>query len=296
MIENVDYLDFFDNVDDDWLAEFNESSKPLQMMATSITPQSDTSAITSNLSYSSDGDSCELARDPYTSIPIGTAKLSSSQPYKNSRYVSSFKKPQNAKVVWSLSNSKKGKPYERYIERQLRIARRLCKQLIKVLNLHDQSSFVEFVKYNFSKDFIYHEIVTGTNPFTGVVNSERFISGCDDFVTFVLSFFSGVPDSVLIIDSIEVLTEGKSVRMCGTSVGTPIKEVEFPEHMPIASPHTGNSVEPVPTMPAENSANIKARKPLKINNFAFPFQMNLYLDSDNMLQKFLFEVTTVKKE
>jgi len=62
------------------------------------------------------------------------------------------------------------------------------------------------------------------------------------------SFFTGVPDSLVIVENIEVLNDGKLVEMKTITMGTAIKSVDYPdnisneflpEYQPIDTKHMG---------------------------------------------------------
>jgi len=141
-----------------------------------------------------------------------------------------------------VKNSKRGKTYEGYIERQLRIARRLCKQAVKLFNDHDIECFVTFAKNMFVEDFVFREKIAGVNPFNkSQTDSDRLIQGLDNLLVHFQSYITGVPDSVIMVDNIEVFSEGKRVIMKGKCVGTPLKHVVFPEY--IENPANSTSME-----------------------------------------------------
>lgn len=160
--------------------------------------------------------------------------IDSKQPFSNhsckqNRIYPAIRKHHTKKVIWSQNNSKNGKTHHAYIKRQLRIARRMCKQLIISHNNHEVHSFCEFMTNNCLENLVFREITHGVHPITGIIDSDVEIVGLADILAFTKSFFTGVPDSTVIVDRIEVLNEGKLVEMKYLKKGTAVKPVDYPE-------------------------------------------------------------------
>lgn len=318
-----DYIDFLDEIENDWLSdEFSDSIPSLLCSSVDFTTCADTdseatlkptctdtiffgdssttTSITTCMTSSSTISATSPNKASEASSATTTTPFSSTQ---RSYYVAkNLRKARGPKVIWSLKNCKKGKTYEDYVIRQLQIARRLCKQTVKLFNDHDIENFVYFARNMFVEDFIFREKITGVNPFNkNQIDSDRIIQGLGNMLLHFQSFVSGVPDSTIMVDNIEVFSEGKRVVMKGKVVGTPLKHVIFPEHlqdpprsinretkiMKSENGVTHSITEMTTTVTAvnTNSVDIDYSNPDNIITFEYPLTLTFLLDKKNKLKR-----------
>lgn len=171
------------------------------------------------------------------------SKMSESTETAETTRQKTIRKPHTVKLVWSHKNKKRGKSYREYMERQILIARKICKYYISLINTHHVQNFSEFASVNFSPKFSYREYTEGVHPFTGTEGVDRKIEGVQNFIDFISSYFEGVPDGALLVNGIEILDEGKTVAMNTTIVGTPLQNIQFPGKIKgLNSGETGKAV------------------------------------------------------
>lgn len=272
-MEEFDYIDFFDTIDDGLFTDDfgTDNDISFDMLCSGSVGDREDSVISEDDTTS--GSTTESIEPVHKLSGLDKSekqkKFKHFPPVSTNKYLAAFRKPCTNKVVWSLKNSTKGKTYRGYIERQLRIARQLCKQVIKLFNHHEADAFCEFVTHNCTEDVVFREKVPGVHPITGVVESDVEVTGITAFQAFVHSFFSGVPDSALIVEKIEVLNEGKLVSMRTVTVGTAVKSVDYPESS--GSNELSPSFQPVDTK--------------NVGSYALPGYLTFTLDKHNKLKR-----------
>lgn len=133
------------------------------------------------------------------------------------------------KVSWSVKNRTKGKTYKEYIGRQLKIGRRICGHIVNLFNNQDADLFEDFLDKYYAPNCIYREITKGPHPQTGEMDVDRTVEGLDVMKHMLKLSFKNIPDAVTVVDSLELLNEGKTIHICVTSIGTPMAAVPVDE-------------------------------------------------------------------
>lgn len=131
------------------------------------------------------------------------------------------------RLFWSGKNKTKSKVYRQYIRKQLNFARQICGHFINLFNTLDPELIINFVCKHYSPDFVAHLRCKGVDPLTGEKDIDRKIVGRDKFIYVLMSMFKNVPDALVIIRRIDVLNEGKVVKLMLTAVGTVLASVDF---------------------------------------------------------------------
>jgi len=124
--------------------------------------------------------------------------------------------------TWSVKNRMQGKTWGEYMKRQHKIARRLGNQLITVFNNQDLIATLDFIDTYYSEEIEYHEIVKGIHPLTGEVDSNTVVKGIDAIKGVTKLCMTISPDSLVIVDSLDIINNGKNILLYVTQVVTSI--------------------------------------------------------------------------
>lgn len=181
--------------------------------------------------------SCGLELAPQVSEDEANEMHRAKPVQQNPKISPVFRKPHE---LGCLKNSRQGKTLEGYMARQIRIARKICKQCIKLYNSHDVNEFNSFAEQHYTEDFVYHDrSKRKVHPLTGTAGVEITTVGLTEFKKFCEQLFAAIPDGVVVVDSIQIMHQGKKVSMRMTFYGTVVKNVEFrgrdePFNIPVA--------------------------------------------------------------
>lgn len=156
--------------------------------------------------------------------PYSTEKaLFTSAPYKSVNQAKKARKRLH-EVKWSVKNQIEGKTFRQYIQKQLKIARRLCSHIVQTFNGLNVKVFNDFVDKYYCENFMHQIKHPGKHPFTGELDTPDIF---EDVVAYKKSFcecFMKVPDFVMMIDNVQVYNDGKLVRLNITTMCTPMGE------------------------------------------------------------------------
>ena len=192
------------------------------------------------------------------------------------------------KVKWSVKNKVKGKTYQEYIKRQLKIARRICSHMVKLMNNQDIEIFCDFVDRYVVDDLIMHEVCKGTHPLTGEMNVNHIITGKDKLKAMATHAMKNIPDSVSIVESTEVLNEGKLVRMYVTDVGTPMAYVPVDEVLihttSTNNTNTNNTTTSISSIIKDGDTPLRKTR-------VYSGVSDMYLDKNNFVVKMIYTYT-----
>lgn len=113
--------------------------------------------------------------------------------------------------------------------KRLRMAKTLCKNVVKLYNKHDSEEFNKFVDNQFAQNFVYHDdSKTRIHSLTGTPNVQIHIESKEALKAFVTSHFSGVPDGVMTIERVRIRENGMVVILETSYCGTLIQDVVLP--------------------------------------------------------------------
>lgn len=220
---DVPYFDESDNIFNDMLNELRQDGQNAKCGI------DDVNSVLSN------GDSDTIENDSVaTSSESGhfdhVRKNNSSSYVKGPKVpVSTLKK--SRRVIWSVKNKTRGKTYEQYIAKQLKIARRIGSNLIKINNTNDVDQLNTFLDRYMSPDVVVKCTKSGYDPLEDETDTSKVLNGIKPFKTLSKAAFYMMPDHLSIVESIEVLNEGKLVKLTVTFVGTPIGKVHIPHEV-----------------------------------------------------------------
>lgn len=131
----------------------------------------------------------------------------------------------SSKATWSVKNRIQGKTWGEYIKRQNKIARKICNHLFKMFNNQDVEGVLDFIDRYYAEEIIYEENTKGIHPLTGETDTTNIVRGIEAIKGVSKLMLTTCPDILFLVDAMEVLNNGKTVRIELATVATPMHAI-----------------------------------------------------------------------